>query len=230
VRPTTSGVQPATLGVRPMAPVSQQSVGNENITRKSGTSALQPFLQNEGDNMNLSSIKMPTTVRKRGRPKGAELTVAGIPRKKKKFDSRPVAFSRLPTIEKFKRMLSWFVADDIVEKAINGDLIAEENVETRPNRVSVACIDQSVCLESIQHYFNADAWLSVVQVVQQKKKQRVWPCPSCNCNASTASIMCDCCLQWFHKTCVGLNEDKDPKATHWFCPCCIRNAALLACG
>ena len=42
---------------------------------------------------NISVIKMPPTMRKRGRPKGAGLTVIGLPKKKGKTAStRPTAF------------------------------------------------------------------------------------------------------------------------------------------
>ena len=41
---------------------------------------------------NISVVKMPPTMRKRGRPKGAGLTVIGLPKKKGKTVSRPTAF------------------------------------------------------------------------------------------------------------------------------------------
>ena len=39
----------------------------------------------------VSSVRLPGKIPKRGRPKGSELTVIGIPKKKKVAD-RPVAF------------------------------------------------------------------------------------------------------------------------------------------
>ena len=41
-----------------------------------------------------SVIQLPSKVKKRGRPKGGDLTVIGLP-KKKKVSSKPVAFLKL---------------------------------------------------------------------------------------------------------------------------------------
>ena len=41
---------------------------------------------------NILVVKMPPTMRKRGRPKGAGLTVIGLPKKKGKTTSGPTAF------------------------------------------------------------------------------------------------------------------------------------------
>ena len=42
---------------------------------------------------NIAVVKMPPTMRKRGRPKGAGLTVIGLPKKKgKTVSTRPTAF------------------------------------------------------------------------------------------------------------------------------------------
>ena len=41
---------------------------------------------------NISVVKMPPTMRKRGRPKGAGLTVIGLPKRKGKTTSKPTAF------------------------------------------------------------------------------------------------------------------------------------------
>ena len=42
--------------------------------------------------MDISSLKLPPTQKKRGHPKGGELTVIGLPKKRK--DDGPVAFFR----------------------------------------------------------------------------------------------------------------------------------------
>lgn len=43
---------------------------------------------------------MPPVLKKRGRPKGAEKTVIGLPRKKAKKESRPVQFLKKIPIDR----------------------------------------------------------------------------------------------------------------------------------
>ena len=52
----------------------------------------------------------------------------------------------------------WFVESDIAESALAGKLIEEQEVETRPERVSPSCLDENVCLRSIQKYFTHEGW------------------------------------------------------------------------
>ena len=40
-------------------------------------------------------IKLPPKIRKRGRPKGAELTAIGLSQKKSKKESKPIPFSKM---------------------------------------------------------------------------------------------------------------------------------------
>ena len=53
----------------------------------------------------LQEIKLPAKVRKRGRPKGAERTVIGLPRKKKR-GNKPVPFLKKCPVDKER---GWFV-------------------------------------------------------------------------------------------------------------------------
>lgn len=61
----------------------------------------------------LKNIKMPPIIRKQGRPKGHEVTVIGLPAKKKTKKNPTVTrlqpFIELHTSVKEKAMLRWFV-------------------------------------------------------------------------------------------------------------------------
>ena len=116
-------------------------------------------------------------------------------------------------------MLGWFVDKPVVDSALQGKLIEEEEVECRPEKVPNALLDENVDVNLIRRCFTDDAWLIVDSVVKQKSKHTNWICQSCNHDlAEHPSIICDCCLQWYHFCCVGLT--RQPKRKQWFCrPC-----------
>ena len=70
--------------------------------------------------------------------------------------------------------------------ALTGKLIEEEEVKIRPEKIWAACLDENVCLGSIQKYFCADEWLLLLQTVECVKKHPVWYCGVC-----TSAIMDD---------------------------------------
>ena len=168
----------------------------------------------------LAAIKLPPKMRKRGRPKGAEMTVVGLPRCKK-LKSGPVAFENLIPEAKEKIMLAWFIGDATALDVLKGKLVTEDMVEVIPENVNNACISESVCLASIKRYFTSDAWKVVLDVVQQKKVKCVYYCPVCKQEIDDSkhhSINCNLCLSWLHLRCSGLK--KAPKKRLWFCQSC----------
>ena len=118
-------------------------------------------------------------------------------------------------------MLEWFVGARIAKSAIEGKLIEEEEVETRPEHVSASCLDENVCIRNIQKYFTYDGWEALTHVVEALKRQTVWYCGRCTNvinDDEEDSVVCDLCLTWFHFRCTGLK--KAPKASKWFCRQC----------
>ena len=70
-------------------------------------------------------------------------------------------------------------------------LVEEEDVEMRPE---TSCLDENVCIQSIQKYFSEDAWAALTQVLEVVRKNAVWYCGSCSkaINADIDdSIVCD---------------------------------------
>lgn len=61
-------------------------------------------------NNDIALVKMPPTMRKRGRPKGAGLTVIGLPKKKGKASSKPTPFVLKSEWEKTKGSIIMYVA------------------------------------------------------------------------------------------------------------------------
>ena len=89
----------------------------------------------------IADIALPPRIQKRGRPKGSELTVIGLPKKRLKLHkSKCVAFERMSDIQKQSFVLSWFVDQRVIDKCVTEQhLIQEDEVEINPDLISLAC-------------------------------------------------------------------------------------------
>ena len=167
----------------------------------------------------LPSIKLPSRMRKRGRPKGCEKTVVGLPKKKLRVGC--VAFINLVPSRKEERMLSWFVSPNHVIVALAGSKLTKDMVETIPEQVDNACVSDNVCLATIRRFFTADAWKCVQSVVSAKQQSCTYVCNVCQCDIDDShepSINCDDCLSWVHLRCTA--SGKTTKKRQWFCVKC----------
>ena len=118
-------------------------------------------------------------------------------------------------------ILLWFVEPEVADAALSGTIIEEEQVEMRPEKVSASCLDENVCIRSCRKYFIHEAWIALSQVLELKRKHTMWYCGRCNCpimDDTKDSIICDCCLVWYHFKCTGLRQS--PKFRVWFCRSC----------
>ena len=92
----------------------------------------------------IADISLPLRIQKRGRIKGSELTVIGLPIKTLKLQkSKCVAFGRMTNIQKQSFVLSWFVEQYVVDKCITDQhLLQEDEVELNPDQepVSRSCL------------------------------------------------------------------------------------------
>lgn len=121
-------------------------------------------------------------------------------------------------------MLRWIVETNISSAVLKDPkmLINEEDVEVQPERIPYSAIDENVDIHLIRKYFTNDAWLLVVDVIDQKRLNPVYMCNSCSHDLNESpSIMCDHCLSWFHIQCMGLKQN--PKARYWYCRDCHKS-------
>ena len=189
----------------------------------------------------LKTIKLPPKMRKRGRPKGAETTVIGLPKRRKRSNKTVPFLKKLPSErEKVHSqcmcmqllymltypavILQWFVDAASAEAAVCHKIIIEEDVvEIRPEKVTPACLEPQVCVDVCRKYFTKDAWLVVKDVISTIKRDPKWYCGRCSKQINDdieSSIQCDSCLLWFHFECIGIHTK--PKYKVWFCTCCMR--------
>lgn len=128
----------------------------------------------------------------------------------------------LPLCLIFLVILAWFVDNKVASDAVNCDvIIQEEDIEVRPEKVSASCLDQNVCLDSCRKYCSKDAWIAIQNVVDVLRKDAVYYCGRCTCpidDEMQPSLLCDCCLTWYHFKCLNLKNS--PKAKTWICRTC----------
>jgi zinc finger SWIM domain-containing protein 3 len=168
----------------------------------------------------LKTVKIPQKMRKRGRPKGAETTVIGLP-KAKKVKKGLVPFSKLRAVEKDRVLLECLVRPFVASKAISdGKLVHEESVKNNIHDIPDMIRDnENVDLSRIDKYFTARAWSAVLKI-SEKKEHSKWICPGCSKSIkSEDSIACERCLGWYHTKCTSMKKGQ-PKLKNWFCKIC----------
>ena len=70
-------------------------------------------------------------------------------------------------------ILSWLVDADTLDYTLNGILIQEDSVA---EKISSACLNENVSIESYKKYFTEDAWSSVQATLLMMKSNPLWYC------------------------------------------------------
>ena len=155
----------------------------------------------------MSPIKLPPKVRMKGRPKGAGLTVLGLPRKKKIGDRHPIRFLMQSSGAKEKKILSWILSDDQVKRALNGELIDIEEIPNHTMQLSPCLLDENVNWKVVKKYFTEGAWAMMRCLIHSLSEHPYWDCGVCQEDLGHFnSICCESCLTRYHLECVGLNN------------------------
>jgi hypothetical protein len=66
-------------------------------------------------------------------------------------------------------LLSWLLDPRDVNRALKGDIIDEDLIETRPEKVNPALVGENVNIARLRRYFSKDAWLLVQDLSNQIK-------------------------------------------------------------
>jgi len=165
---------------------------------------------------------MPPKSLKRGRPKGAEVTVIGLPRSKlKKKQNKITPFSKLSPSEKDRQILSFVTSEIAAAESLAGKRLLKEEDILSLHEISDAIKDnENIDINRIQRYFTTEGWLSLIKM-KTMKTDTTFFCSTCGkgINDRTQdSIACDRCLLWSHFKCTNLKNK--PKKSHWYCTSC----------
>ena len=115
-------------------------------------------------------------------------------------------------------ILSCFVDVEVANSAVAGDKIVEENdIEVRPEKISVSCLDENVCLECCRKCCSQVTWSALMGVVDILKENPIWYSERCTNlihDESQALVVCDCSLNLYHFSCLDMKNP--PKSKLWF--------------
>ena len=127
---------------------------------------------------------MPPKMVKRGRPKGAEITVNGLPSKKKtklvnKTQNVVTTFSKLRPTEKDRLILKCFAKPSVGFNTVNGTKLIEGDDITKDvaHLSGDAQDEKNFDIQKIEKYFQQSAWLPILEMLEKKQKCK-WCCNS----------------------------------------------------
>jgi hypothetical protein len=92
---------------------------------------------------------MPQKIKKRGRPKGSNLTTIGLPKRKK---ANIIPFLNMPFQNKQKKNLSWFVGEEVAALGLDGSIyiFEEESIETRSEIIPHSVLHENVDINLVR--------------------------------------------------------------------------------
>ena len=119
--------------------------------------------------VNLDNVALPPKSKKRGRPKGTNNTVIGLPNRKELKINKPTPFIKKSSNDRDYQILSYFVSEEDINFAMNGQHLSESSVEQNPAAVSRACLDENISIQKVRRNFDNDGWAAVEQIYDALK-------------------------------------------------------------
>ena len=98
--------------------------------------------------------------------------------------------------------------------------IKEEFITTEYEKLSDDFLNPDFKINTIHEYFDEDAWHSVIQLYDMKKK--ICTCPICNAFSVDKSIQCCWCKYWYHWQCEVVSYYYQKNSKNWKCKNCLK--------
>ena len=125
---------------------------------------------------------MRPKLQKKGRPRGAETTVIGLPQAKKQRGviSKPKTFSKLSPLEKDIVMLECLTNKVNVFAAVyNSRLLSIDNLFGF-NAIPDTVRDEDIDIHRVEKYFNQTGWYAALENFHKKEKSGWVDVPCCS--------------------------------------------------
>ncbi|XP_047134668.1 uncharacterized protein LOC124812293 [Hydra vulgaris] len=165
--------------------------------------------------INIKDLKFPRKIKSRGRPKAKERkTAVGLSRWKRKC----LSYIDKSVAGKISVLLGGILMKKKIEDVTREMQADVGDLELKAGNLPSAFLNDGFTIDILKPYLTNLAWNSLQKSILQQKKLGVWNCPLCTLNtASSESIECESCLEWFHFKCLSIS--KKPKK-EWFCDKC----------
>ena len=165
---------------------------------------------------------MPPKMKKKGKPRGAEITVTRLRQAKKQRGaiSKPKPFSKLSLLEKDRVILECFTGKVNVVAAIDGSRLLSSDDLFGFNAIPGIVRDENIDIHCREKYFNQTGWYAALENFHKKEKSG-WTCLAYHKHISKeeSCVICERCQRWCHLSCTNLK--RPPKSRNWFCKVCM---------
>ena len=105
-------------------------------------------------------------------------------------------------------MLSWFVDDNVITKAINQEVLINDKMVNKDKAQQHSALADDLNFNVIKKYFTTRGWKAIKCCISSYRKTKVFNCNGCFklFNKQSNSMQCDKCLMWYHWECVALKK------------------------
>lgn len=170
-------------------------------------------------------MKLPPKLPSVGRPKGSGQTVIGLLKRKNTQRIESAAsvpkkkFLDLNTMEQSVKLTQWLTNKSETsirnKKVTYSDIIQDSVIFNRLR-------NEGIDLRGLKKYMDKACYDYIVDEVDRLNEKTYWACAKCKRNLNSVSIqgeqiMCNWCLDWFHKSCTDV---KTTKNLTFFCVSC----------
>ncbi|CAB3983003.1 zinc finger SWIM domain-containing 3-like [Paramuricea clavata] len=171
----------------------------------------------------VKEVKLPPKMKVRGRPKGADMTAIGLPKRRKLNSKRPTLFINKSPTDKAEFILGMVTSQKVISKALSDDYLIEACDIFQLEKIPKKIVDEIVNVYRVKKYFSTDGWNTMSHLLEKIANEVGWHCKTClrELNEKQEQIGCDVCLEWFHLTCTG--KSVPPKTKSWICRSCCRD-------
>ena len=123
------------------------------------------------DSLSLSDLQLPARIRKKGRPKGRDFSVIGLPYKKRtnKIQKKILPFKQYSFFKRQIQILTWIVGKSKTSMVMNSGEKVEIKDIPKMTQLPNSLLDDIVAINAVVDFFTSDAWTKFLKLITQKR-------------------------------------------------------------
>ena len=132
---------------------------------------MMQFLSSILDSISLSDLQLPARIRKKGRPKGRDFSVIGLPYKKRtnKIQKKILPFKQYSFFKRQIQILTWIVGKSQTSMLMNSGEKVEIKDIPKLTQLPNSLLDDNVDINAVVDFFTSDAWTKLLKLIAQKR-------------------------------------------------------------